>query len=313
MNENKHSITALVSCFSRAYHSENNDVKIFNDSLAKSFITNEEYLNTSQNMKNGIKFLNPSFDESKEDVLEWIVNNQLCPTPLGRAAFAEEMLGNAVKVGASQYLIFGAGMDSFAFRQPNFARNITIFEIDHPNTQTFKKKRINELEWQKEENVEFISIDLTECNWEEMILNNSEFSTLEISYCTLLGLVYYLTKTEFQNILQKLFNLIPEGSSIVFDYPDENTFTSRSSDRVQRQIAMAKMSGEEMLASYSYTEIEKMLDQCGFLIYEHLTPAAINQRYFTNYNNANNDKKILPFENVNYCLAVKKRVVGQYL
>jgi O-methyltransferase involved in polyketide biosynthesis len=65
-------------------------------------------------MSEGIAFFNPSFVGTKEEALRWVVNHQLSPSPLGRAAFAEKMLENAVKIGAEQYLIFAAGYDTFS-------------------------------------------------------------------------------------------------------------------------------------------------------------------------------------------------------
>ncbi|QVK17671.1 class I SAM-dependent methyltransferase [Mycoplasmatota bacterium] len=306
MKENKHSMTALVSSFSRAYHTKNNDYRVFSDSLATEFLKAEEYESISENMRKGINFFNPSFNGNDSEALEWIVNNQLSPTPLGRAAFAEEMLENAIRIGASQYVILGAGMDTFAFRQPNYVKHLTIFELDLPNTQNFKMKRITDLNWELPKNLSLISTDLTNESWEKALTNCGNFNGSEITYCTLLGLVYYLTVDNFKKLIKKLYNLFPDGSSIVFDYPDENTFTEKASLRVQKQVAMANFSGEKMLAAYSYNEMENILSDCGFLIYDHLTPEDINKRYFETYNNINKHKQIFAFENVNYCLAVKK-------
>lgn len=59
-------MTALISAFSRAYHHENNEVKIFNDSVARLLLTNEEYYQISTSMSDGIEFFNPSFIGNKE-------------------------------------------------------------------------------------------------------------------------------------------------------------------------------------------------------------------------------------------------------
>lgn len=61
-----------------------------------------------------------------------------------------------------------------------------------------------------------------------------------------------------------------------------------------------------MLASCSYNYIEKLLSEYGFLIYEHLTPELITEKYFNDYNTANPKYKMSAFDNVNYCLGVKK-------
>lgn len=69
---------------------------------------------------------------------------------------------------------------------------------------------------------------------------------------------------------------------------------------------LAGAANEKMLASYSYEEIEKILSDYGFLIYEHLTPLEMTGRYFNVYNDANPSHPITGFDNVNYCLAIRK-------
>lgn len=70
---------------------------------------------------------------------------------------------------------------------------------------------------------------------------------------------------------------MPKGSSIVFDYQDENTYTPISGERVKRQIALTNATNEKMLESYSYLELEQLLADSNFLIYEHLTPNEITE------------------------------------
>lgn len=64
-----------------------------------------------------------------------------------------------------------------------------------------------------------------------------------------------------------------------------------------------------MLASYSYQQMEKLLSDCGFLIYEHLNPTQITDQYFSEYNKANPSHRMTAFDNVNYCLAVKNQKI----
>lgn len=155
------SMTALVSAFSRAYHSENNDVKIFNDSVARLLLSEQEYSLIEKSMAQGIQFFNPGFSGSNVEALRWIVDNQLSPSPLGRSAYTEQALKNTVKFGAKQYLIFAAGYDSFAYRQPEWASRLQIFELDHPLMNMEKQKRINSIYENKPDNLTYLPVDLT--------------------------------------------------------------------------------------------------------------------------------------------------------
>lgn len=301
------SMTALVSAFSRAYHSRENTEKIFDDYLAKDILTKDEYNQISENMSNGIKFFNPSFKGSREEGLRWIVDNQLSPTPLGRAAFAEKSLESAVKEGrTAQYLIFAAGYDTFAYRKEEWASQIEIFEIDHPSTAEDKQKRINLLGVEKPENLHYVCADFTKENWIDNLVLCENFDERKISFCSLLGITYYLSKEDFIKIINKISNIIPKGSCIAFDYPDETTHSAAADEQVKRQTAMAAGAKEKMLASYSYLEMEEILSRSGLSIKEHLTPKEITAQYFKKYNEANPAHPMKAFSSVNYCLAIKK-------
>lgn len=115
-----------------------------------------------------------------------------------------------------------------------------------------------------------------------------------------LGVTYYLSTEAINTMLAALSELCADGSSLVFDYPDENFFDA-SEKRVQNTIMMAKAGGEPMQSAFFYSEIEKLLEKQGFLIYELLTPDDIQRDII---DKAGTDMKA--FEHVNYCLAVRK-------
>ena len=150
---------------------------------------------------------------------------QLSPTPLARAAYCERVLLHEVALGAKQYVILGAGIDTFSFRHRELENKIEIFEVDRPSTQQFKKERIEEAEFEIPNNLHFISMDFTKgFSYEQ--LQNEGFENKK-TFFSLLGVTYYLTKEELSSLIECLFAMVPEGSSIVFDYPDENLFTEK--------------------------------------------------------------------------------------
>lgn len=300
------SMTALVSAFSRAYHSENNDIKIFDDSVAGSLLSEEEYNQIAKSMTQGIQFFYPGFTGSDADALRWIVDNQLSPSPLGRSAFTEQALRNAVNHGAIQYLIFAAGYDSFAYRQPEWASQLQIFELDHPLMSEEKQSRINRIFKEKPDNLTYLPVDLAVTTIDEYLFANTAFDRSRLSFCSLLGISYYLSKESFIDLIASISKLVCSGSTIVFDYPDQDTYTAKAGERAKKQVMLAGQAGEAMLASYSYSDMETLLLNCGYLINEHLEPQEITERYFSVYNQANPQHIMSAFDNVNYCLAVKK-------
>lgn len=300
------SMTALVSAFARAYHATNNDLKIFNDYLAKVILSEQEYNQIASSMSQGIKFFNPTFEGTEEEALRWIVDNQLSPSPLGRAAFAEKALENSVEMGVEQYLILAAGYDTFGYRQPSWAEKLQVFELEHPITLKDKLNRLGKACIEVPNNVHFIKSDFTKGDWDKNLLESSIFDKRKISFCSLLGISYYLPRDNFESLLNKLSMLIPQGSIIIFDYPDENTFTEQAGVRTKKQLALAGKANEKMLGSYSFSQLESLLSKNNFIISQHLTPNQITKKYFENYNRVTGGHKITAFDNVNYCLATKK-------
>ncbi len=96
MKPNESSLTSLISAFGRAYHSQYDTPKIFDDYVAQELISKKEISETSENMINGIQFFNEGIAQTlqgkSEEVLKWITQVQLSPTPLARAAYCEKVL-----------------------------------------------------------------------------------------------------------------------------------------------------------------------------------------------------------------------------
>lgn len=295
MKEN--SLTALVSCFARCYHYKNYKYRIFSDNIAEKIISEEEYKSIANNMTNGINFFNPNFKGTKEEALRWIVDNQLSPSVLGRSIFCEKSLSTAYKIGCREYLIFASGYDTFAYR--NNLPNLKIYEIDKKEMIEDKIKRLedNKIDHSK---VEYITCDFTNDNWINNVINSS-YNQEKTSFCSLLGISYYLTKQEFSSMINHISNIISSGSTIVFDYP---TYDDSKETKTNEQLA--KKANEQMKSKYTYEEIERLLSQNNLLIYEHLDNDEMTNNYFENYNILNPSNKIIAPKGVNYCLAVKK-------
>ena len=139
--ENKSSITALMSSFGRAFHAENEKAPVFGDTLAKELMTEEEYEAVQGYVLGGAKFFEPEIDASKQapkDLLRKLVNVHIAPSPLCRAAYTEQALKTAVLTGTTQYVILGAGLDTFAFREKAFLKNIRCLKWIIPQRRRIK-------------------------------------------------------------------------------------------------------------------------------------------------------------------------------
>ncbi|MGM9662634.1 MAG: class I SAM-dependent methyltransferase [Oscillospiraceae bacterium] len=300
------SMTAKMSLFARACHARNYEVKVFDDSVAGALLGEEEYRQIAGHLTAGVSFFLPGFQGSEEDALRRIVGRQLAPSPLGRAAFAEEALHTAAAGGAGQYLILGAGYDSFAYRRPSWAEGLKVFELDLPATAEEKRARLARAGIAEPEGLFRIPADLTQPRWQAGLLECGAFDPGQRSFCSLLGLVYYLPAAAFAALLAALSDLLSPGSAIVFDYPDAVSRTDGAAARARRQSLLAAGAGEAMQAGYSFRGMERLLAAHGFRPAAHLTPDEITERYFARFNRAYPQEAMRAMENVNYCLAVKE-------
>jgi len=287
-------MTALVSCFARAYHNKNSNIKIYEDNLAEKILSKEEYDNISINMSNGIKFFNPNFTGNNNEALAWIVNNNIAPSILARSAFTARSIQREKRLGLEQYLIFASGYDTYGYTD----KELQCYEIDKANIIEDKINRVKSANIDYS-NVKYIETDFTLKNWQNSLIN-SDINWNKKVFCSLLGISYYLTKEQFYNMLNKISKLICKGSIIVFDYP---IIEDSKKEEITRKLA--KGANEEMKSKYNYEELELKFQEYDLLIYEHLNDEDINNQYFKEYNLKSKNKIIAP-KGVNYCLVVKR-------
>ena len=295
--DNKASITALISAFGRAYHTENESNPVFSDVLAKRLLTPEEYASIGAYILNGMDFFAPEKKDSVKtdrDALLYLINTHIAPTSLCRSAYCEQSLDTAVKTGTEQYVILGAGLDTYAFRHPG---TVKIFEADHPQTQADKISRLKRAGLEILENLTFVSVDFTGDSISEKLLE-SGFNPKKKTFFSWPGVSYYLCRDETEHFLKSLSEIMSEGSTLLFDYADQGLFLSKER-RVRCMIDTAKAGGGEMKSSYDYMSIDSMLADCGMLIYEILTPHDIGEQIIKNRN-------MKAFEHINYIQAVFK-------
>jgi methyltransferase (TIGR00027 family) len=144
-----------------------------------------------------------------------------------RSRYAEDALMAAVQRGARQYVLIGGGFDSFALRRPAFFRDVEIFEIDHPATQTLKRQCIKECGISLPRSVHFVAADLASETL-EAVLDGSSFRRDESGFFSWLGVTAYLTREASLAILRAVATCGARGSELVFDYVDQIEFNTVS-------------------------------------------------------------------------------------
>lgn len=294
------SVTALMSAFGRAYHAQNDPQPIFCDSVARALMTDEEYAAMGGYILGGLDFFAPERRGSFADdaqALRYLVNTQIAPTPLARAAYCEEKLKRS---DAEQYVILGAGLDSFALREREFLKKCSVFELDHPATQADKRARIRRAGLETPKELHLVSADLSKDDF-CCALRSGGFDPKKKSFFSWLGVSYYLTQRAIEATLDGIAALGAEGSSLVFDFADRGVVDC-DLRRVQCMRQMAAAGGEPMLSSFDPDELAALLRTHGFAVKESLSPEDIQARYF-----AGRGEELTAFEHIHYLHAILQK------
>lgn len=192
----------------------------------------------------------------------------------------EETLEKTVSQGVKQYVILGAGLDTFAFRRPDLMEKLEVFEVDHLATQKFKLHRLAELGWNHPAKLHFIPIDFTKESLLTVLISSSSSDPKAKSFFSWLGVTYFLTKDEIFLTLQSIVKITPAGSIIVFDYFDNEMFTpDKSSPLKQKTLEFLQNIGEPMKTGFNPSTLAEDLSRLGFCLQENLSPADIEKRY----------------------------------
>ena len=272
MVDERESVTAKLCAFARAWHAIHTSDRIYHDDLAFDLIGRAEYDEMYDFVSRG--FGSADFPFSREDT-EQIITEYIAPIPLARIHFAENRLHEfAAKYGKIQYVICGAGSDTFLFRNDN--PDIEIFEIDHPDTQRYKLGRIRQLEWCIRRNVHFVPVDFERQSMTGQLLK-AGFQPQIPAFFSILGVTYYLTLDVFSETLSQIAELSVPGSVVVFDYPMK---TGVFPERVSRLEQITASLGEQMRGGYDYSEVSRALYALGFQIDTYLPPERVQTEYF---------------------------------
>lgn len=195
-----------------------------------------------------------------------------------RSRFAEDALEHAVAHGVRQYVVLGAGLDTYAGRSPH--RDLRIFEVDYPATQAWKRACLEQGEIKVSDSVTFVPVDFEHEGWMERLTANG-FDAGAPAFCSWLGVLPYLTCDAAVNTFRSLGSL-PAGSGVAFDYVITREIMSdverAGFDWLAERVARA---GEPFRLSFDPAELRQLLLSSGFTQVEDLDGSNIATRYFT--------------------------------
>jgi methyltransferase (TIGR00027 family) len=260
MQEGKFSRTAQRVAIRRAAHQLLDEPKVLDDPLALRIIGSEAAAALRSDPKEHHAF-----------------SRAFRAFMAARSRFAEDELARAVEDRVTQYVILGAGLDTFAYRNPH--PGLRVFEIDHPATQAWKREQLQSAGILIPPSLTFVPVD-----FEHQTLANalarSGLNTNAPAFFSWLGVTPYLTREACMTTLHVIAKM-PAGSGVVFDFAIDpallNAGQRQALDALSARVARY---GEPFQLFFDPAKLQDELKTLGFHRTEFLQGAQINARYF---------------------------------
>jgi methyltransferase (TIGR00027 family) len=199
---------------------------------------------------------------------------------VARARFIEDLVAEEAVRGVGQYVILGAGLDTFAQRRPELASGLSIFEIDQPGPQAWKKKRLIELGYRVPEWLRLVPVDFeADGRWRER-LAEAGFDAAKPTVVASTGVSMYLTRDAIADTLRQVAGLA-SGSTLAMTFllPIEMA-DPEVRPALEGAVKGARASGTPFLSFFTPEEMLAMARDAGFREARHVTAESLAERYF---------------------------------
>jgi methyltransferase (TIGR00027 family) len=219
--------------------------------------------------------------EDEKDVLQFANANPLASIgrlfTAARSRIAEDALSSAVERGIRQIVILGAGFDTFALRNPHGARQIRIFELDHPATQALKRQRLAEAQIALPPWLVLVPIDFERDDLGENLVA-AGFQQNSPAFFGWLGVVPYLTEAAIASTLDYISSI--QNSEVVFDYMEPlQAFSEEMRELVTKRTEQLEKVGERWASRFEPVGMEAILRFHGFCHIEDINFQKIRSRF----------------------------------
>ncbi|MFP3182812.1 MAG: class I SAM-dependent methyltransferase, partial [Paraburkholderia sp.] len=228
----------------------------------------------------GLKLLSPDEGWRQRGDMDPQFTRPFRASIVARARFIEDLVVEQACRGLSQYVILGAGLDSFAQRRPELASHLKVFEVDQPGPQAWKRQRLIELGFGVPDWLRFVPVDFEAGgSWQEGLVT-AGFDNSKPAIVVSTGVSMYLTKEANAASLREVASLAP-GSTLAMTFllPLE-----LADPEVRPALEMAekgaRASGTPFLSFFTPQEILALAREAGFGEVRHVSAADLTQRYF---------------------------------
>jgi methyltransferase (TIGR00027 family) len=278
MEEGRPSSTAMLTAMLRAAHLLWDDhPKIFEDTfaLALAGCANEAALRERLDARSAELAARGGRDLAQAALQ--LLRSQM----VGRSRYVEDELTKALKRGVAQYVILGAGLDSFVYRRPDLANVLGVFEVDHPATQAWKRTRLQELSVATPPNLVFVPLDFQKQSLSES-LRISGYRLDAAGFFSWLGVTQYLTPAAIFDTLRTVASMAP-GTEIISTYLLPAAMLDDRRRRILELVMnLAATRSEPMITFFEPAEFVEQVWKLGFAEVWDIGPEEAHARYFAN-------------------------------
>jgi methyltransferase (TIGR00027 family) len=199
---------------------------------------------------------------------------------VGRARLIEDLVEDQFKKGVTQYVILGAGLDTFAQRRLELSNQMQIFEIDQPGPQAWKQQRLNELKIQSPKGLHFVPVNFEAGeSWMEKLVS-AGFDLKKPAVIVSTGVSMYLSREANLATLKQIAKLAPQSSFAMTFLLALELLSAEEKGIMEFVMKRAKESGTPFLSLFSPDEIVKMAKECGFKEAQYVSAENIFEKYF---------------------------------
>jgi methyltransferase (TIGR00027 family) len=198
---------------------------------------------------------------------------------VARSRFIEDELSRCVAAGVRQYVVLGAGLDTFAYRNPYRNEGLRVFEVDHPGTQRWKQQLLTEASIGVPASLTFVAADFERDDLAS-VLRQAGFLADRAACVSWMGVTMYLTTDAVAATLRTVAGFAG-GSRLCFDYRVPVTMLNPV-ERVINEVFEQRIAalGEPWLSTFDPTHLQRQLLELGFSTAASVTPEDLNARYF---------------------------------
>ncbi|MDX3760910.1 class I SAM-dependent methyltransferase [Streptomyces mirabilis] len=199
---------------------------------------------------------------------------------VARARFIEDLVAERAGHGVAQYVVLGAGLDTFAQRRPEIAARLRVFEIDQPGTQAWKRRRLIELGYGIPDWLRLVPVDFEAgADWWEQ-LSDAGFDPGRPTVVACTGVTMYLTKDATAATLRRLALLAPGSTlAVTFMLPAE-LVDDADRPALEATKPRAQAAGTPFISFYAPQEMLALARDAGFKDVHHVSGTVLAERYF---------------------------------